>query len=532
MAESFENLKAILDRLTPGQKFRILFALIATVGLIWGVSAYATRVRYEVLFDGVDPEESALIVEELKSRNVAYQVSAGGRVIEVPGSRIDELRMELAGEGLPRGGGVGFEIFDKPAFGLSDFVQNVNYRRALERELARSVQSLESVESARVHLALPPKSLFAGEEREPSASVVVKLSKRSGLSGDRVRAITHLVASGVEELDSSRVSVVDSEGRMLTDGDEDGTTLNASQLEAKHAIEARIENTLVAILEPIVGAGNVRARATVELETASIERIEERYDPDGAVVRSEQKNKMKANGGSGGGVPGTASNVPGGSPTGVRSGTTQDSQQSVTNFEINKTISTIDEPRGTLLRRSVAVVVDNVTRKASDSGDPAADDEAAETTSVPRTPEEMRKITALVRAAVGIDESRGDVLIVENFPFDDELDDSPADFEQGTDWVTLIGFFLRYLTVPLAVALIALFIVRPGIAALRSLRTHDAGGTGPVTVGELQARLGGVAALDSGGGSKLRQKLIEAAGEDPAAAALVVRGWLDREPAE
>jgi len=530
MGQTIENLKAILDRLTPGQKFRIVFALVATVAVIWGVSAYATRIRYEVLFTGVEPEESARIVEELKSRNVPYEVSAGGRVIEVSGRRIDELRMQLAGEGFPRGGGVGFEIFDKPAFGLSDFVQNVNYRRALERELARSVQSLESVESARVHLALPPKSLFAGEEREPSASVVVKLHGRGSLSGDRVRAITYLVASGVEELESSRVSVVDSEGRMLTDGSEDGEALSASQMEAKHAMEARIENVLVEILEPVVGAGNVRARATVELETASIERIEERYDPNGAVVRSEQKNKTKASGGSGGGVPGTASNVPGGSPAGVQSGTSQDSQQSMTNFEINKTISTIDEPRGTLLRRSVAVVVDNVVKKPTD-GDSAAGADPAAMASVPRTAEEMRKITSLVRAAVGIDESRGDVLIVENFPFDDDLDGLATTFDEGLDWVSLIGPILRYLTVPLAVALIALFIVRPGIGAIRSLKAPAAMGSGPMTVGQMQAQLGDGMALDAGGGSQLRQKLIEAAGEDPAAAALIVKGWLDRETA-
>jgi len=529
MAETFENLKAILDRLTPAQKLRIVLALVATVGLIWGVSAYATRIHYEVLFTGIDPDESSLIVEELKSRNVSYKISAGGRIIEVPSGRIDELRMDLAGEGLPRGGGVGFEIFDKPSFGLSDFVQNVNYRRALERELGRSIQNLDNVDAARVHLALPPKSVFAGDHTEPSASVVVKLRGHTMLAADRVRAITNLVASGVEGLDSSRVSVVDAEGRMLTHGDDDGESLSATQVEAKQAMETRIEGILLAILEPVVGVGNVRAQATVELETARVERVEERYDPDGAVVRSEQKNKMKAGGSSGGGVPGASSNVPGGSPRGTQSGNSQDSQQSMINFEINKTISTIAEPRGTLLRKSVAVVVNNITRKPEQNDD---GDQAAEVESVPRTPEEMRKITDLVRAAVGIDENRGDVLMVQNFPFDEDLNDPDTDLGGGFDWVSLFALILRYLTVPLAVGFIVLFVVRPGIAAFRSLRTQDVSAGGPMTVAQMQARLGETGSLVEGGGSVLRQKLIEAANQDPASAAQVVAGWLNREPAE
>ena len=166
-------------------------------------------------------------------------------------------------------GGVGFELFDKPAFGLSDFVQNVNYRRALERELARTIQSLQVVDSARVHLALPPESVFADEKKEASASVVVRLRGGAPLPAQRVSAIAHLVASGVEGLESSRVSVIDGQGRMLTDGNsDDDDSLTANQLEIKAAMEQRIESILLAILEPVVGMGSARARATVELETA------------------------------------------------------------------------------------------------------------------------------------------------------------------------------------------------------------------------------------------------------------------------
>jgi flagellar M-ring protein FliF len=284
-------------------------------------------------------------------------------------------------------------------------------------------------------------------------------------------------------------------------------------------MESRIESTLVEILEPLVGRGRVRARATVELNGARVQRVEETYDPDGTVVRSEVKSRTRTTGAGQGGVPGTASNLPGGTPVAAAgAGGQADSQSSTTNFEINKTVATIAEPVGRLVRQSVAVVVDHAVRTdVSDSGEETRQP-------VPRTEEEMRKITDLVRAAVGIDHERGDVLIVENVPFEESGDPAVDATDPGVDWVHVGLQIARYGALPLAVLLVAMLVIRPGIAALRSLR-QPAGSAGvPLTVAELQARIGeGGAAV---GGSDLRRKLIEAASEDPAAAALVVRGWM------
>ncbi len=523
MNDSWQRLREGFSRLTTGQRIQLALAALTTAGLVWGISSYATRVRYGVLFSQLERDDAAAVVSSLRERNVAYRLEAGGTAIEVPIERVDELRLELAGEGLPPGGGVGFEIFDKPSFAVSDFVQNVNYRRALERELGRTIQSLGAVQSARVHLALPPESPFADEKREPSASVVVRLRSGGTLSSGQVRAISQLVASGVEGMRHEMVSVIDGEGRMMSEGGGgDDQALSSGQLDSKRTIERGIESTLVSILEPVVGPGRVRARATVELNMSRVQRVEESWDPNVAVIRSEQKSRSKQGTASNGGIPGTASNLPGGEGGATGGpGNQQETQNSTTNFELNKTVATIAEPVGALTRQSVAVVVDHSMVEATGA------DGTATRTPTPRSPEEMTKITDLVRAAVGIDAKRGDVLIVENVPFDDQLLQSgePA----GPGWEMWVGI-ARYAALPIAVLLLALLVVRPGIAAVRAMRPETAGASGgTLTVGELQARLraGGAIPSASGEAPALKRKLIEAAQEDPRAAALVIKSWLD-----
>ncbi len=521
MADTFESLKNGLARLSTRQKIQLAAAVLAIVGLLWGVSAYATRVRYGVLFSNVRAEEAGPVLAALKERQVPFRVTAGGSVIEVPLTRVNQLRLELAGDGVLPGSGVGFEIFDKPAFGLSDFVQNVNYRRALERELGRTITSLDSVESARVHLALPPESVFADERRDPSASVVVKLRSGGQVSSQQMRAITHMVASGVEGLDPARVSVIDSHGMLLSGEDEGGHAVSASQVEARQAMERQIESRLVSILEPLVGKNRVRARATVALNMKRVSRVEETFDPNVAVVRSEQKTKSEQLAGGGGGTPGTSANLPDGNPAAAAgTGSREKSQSAVTNFELNKTVATIEEPVGSLLRQSVAVVVDHASVESTgEDGQPAS-------TEQPRTDEDMQKITEIVRAAIGYDEARGDTLIVQNVPFDQTAREV-AELPSGTDiWYTLLTI-ARVASLPLAVLLIVLLVVRPGIRALRSLQPDQGQlGGGPVTVGELQAQLAQGALPAAGETSSFRSKLIEAAREDPKTAALIVRDWM------
>lgn len=523
------RLRELWQALGPKQRVRIGLALAGTLALVWGFVQFSERVRYGVLYSNISRDDAAQIVAELKSRQLDYRLTANGTIVEVPVHMIDELRLELAGEGLPPGSGVGMEVFDKPAFGLSHFVQGVNYQRALEKELARTIQSLDSVTAARVHLALPEEALFVEETREPSASVVVRLRPGKVVARDRVRAIGNLVSSAVEGLSPEKVSVIDSDGRMLSGGDDPTTRLTASQHEAKRLQEQQIEQTLLSLLEPIVGAGHVRARATVELNMTRVDRVEEQYDPNGAVLRSEEKSKSsRSNGAAAGGAPGTAANLPGGGAAPGGGGDEQ-SQSSVTNFEINKTVSTISEPVGRLSRQSVAVVVDHVKSETT------AEDGTVSMTSEPRSAEEMQKIESLVRAAIGIDPSRNDTLIVENVPFDT----APVVEPEGMDILALLPTILRYVSFPLAVLLLALFVIRPGLAALKAAAARpepeELPAGGPMTVGQLEAQMLGGGAVAGGealeGASPLRKKLIEAINEDPETAALVVRNWMNEQPA-
>ena len=533
MDSVIDNLRSALGRLSSKQRIQLILAVVATCGLLWGFTSYVNRVRYGVLFSNMERDDASSIVTELKSRGITHRLSAGGSMIEVPIESIDDLRLDLAGEGLPSGGGVGFELFDKPAFGLSDFVQNVNYRRALERELARTIQSLSIVKTARVHLALPPEAVFADEMSDPSASVVLSLKSNRALSSERVQSIANLVASGVEGLAPERVSIIDGQGRMLSSGNEEsGGAMNDRQIEAKRDRERILEESLISILEPIVGRGRVRARATVELNMQRVDRVQESFDPNGAVVLSETKTKSKNQEAvSGGGIPGTASNLPGGAtPGGGGGGAGGSSQTTVTNFEISKTVSTVSEPVGGLVRQSVAVVVDHT---------PAATDGTGDGTDIPRTPAEMRQITQIVQATIGYDVNRGDQLIVQNAPFETAL---LIDGEGGTDIVGLILKILRLAALPLAVLLLGLLVIRPAMTTFRLAQGSNpllATDGGPPTVAQLQAQVqaqlvsGSQGAADGpmsmGGdsGSPLRQKLMEAVSEDPQTASLVIRSWLE-----
>ncbi len=526
MAEIFTNIRTALNRMSGRQKLQLGLALLATVGIIWGISNYATRIRYGVLFSNLAPADSGTVVDALKKQQVPYRLSAGGTIIEVPVERVDELRMEMAGENLPPGGGVGFEIFDKPAFGMSDFIQNINYRRALEKELARTIETLDNVDKARVHVALPSEAVFADEQKEATASVVLRLRSAGGLTSNQVQAIANLVSSGVEGLQPQHVSIIDGAGKLLSVmNEDDDSALSAGQMDAKKALEHNLEKTLVGILEPVVGKGRVRARASVDLNMKRIQRVMEEYDPD-AVLRSEVKTKSEQTGGAPGGAPGTASNLPGGSaPASAGNSSKNKTQSTTSNFEISKTVSTINEPVGAILRQSVAVVVDNAPSEADGASGGSAGGEGG--TGTPRTPEEMKKITDLVRAAVGIDDDRGDTLIVENVPFDDSLIDLPEE-SSGFPWAFILQI-VRYSMLPMAVLLLALLVIRPAIAALRPAGPALEGeefANGPPTIAEMQAKLAGLGRGD-GHGNVLRQKLIEAATQDPQAAAAIMKNWLE-----
>jgi len=397
-----EMLARLFDFLSPRQK-RLLFIGLPLV-LAIAYAAYHTydRINYGPLYANLSPQDGAAIVKELEAAKIPYIVSGGGTAIEVPRGVLYSTRLKLAGKGVPAGGGVGFEIFEKTPFGVSEFTQQVNYLRALQGELSRTINSLSAVQSSRIHLALPARSNFLGQEEKPSASVVVELRPGYHLSPDQVQGIVNLVASSVPKLSADKVTVIDSSGRPLKEivsvaASSEAEKLNQLKLKHEQEMERRVES----MLDPVLGAGKVVVRANVQINPQETQMTKEQFDPQNRVVRS-QRQAVDDTGLKGGGVPGVQSNIPGGEAgkTAVEGGQKRSSE--MVTYEVGRTTSRTMEPRGQVQKLSVAVLVDGTYQKDK---------------YIPRSKEEIDVIKGMVKRAVGFDADRGDEIEVANVPF-------------------------------------------------------------------------------------------------------------------
>jgi flagellar M-ring protein FliF len=378
----------------------------------------------------------------------------------VPSTQVDELRMEFSSQGMPSSGRIGFEIFDRTAFGATEFLEKVNYRRALEGEIARTIATLSEVSSARVHIAMGKDSLF-GEPRPAKASVVLKLRSQRQLSTSSISGITNMVAASVEGLKPESVVILDSFGRPLARPQPDADDpLGAAQLERQQRLERDLGTKVIALLEPVVGAERVRVNVALKLNPRTSEETEERYDPN-TVIRSVQRTNDVANtGGAIGSVAGVRSNLPpqptdAKTPQATLPGTGTARTAETTNYEVSKTTRRVLQPPGDVARLSVAVILDDDhVQKKQEDGSVTMVRQA-------RKPEEIQKIQALVAAAVGLDPERGDQLTVENVAFDEpgvEEETPPSIFIR---YAPQIGEFGRLITV-LVVAIVGFFfVVRP-----------------------------------------------------------------------
>src|SRR5215813_2376393 len=307
------QLKLLNSKLTWGQKISLVtFAITVAAGLSLMIY-FMNQEEYQTLYSSLSTEESGTVIAKLKDLKVPYRLEDGGKVIKVPSARVDELRIQLASDGLPQSGKIGFEIFDRTNFGMTEFVEKVNYRRAMEGELVRTILSLKEISQARVHLVLPKESLFQDRTQPAKASVLVKLNPGKRLSENSVSGIVHLVASAVEGLDPNNVTVTDSSGTLLSvlQGSSD-EALNRTQLALRTQMERDLSAKVTRILEPVVGVGKVRADASVVMDFSHSEQTVEKYDPQGSVIRSQQKSDELNQPASttSAGVPGTQSNGP------------------------------------------------------------------------------------------------------------------------------------------------------------------------------------------------------------------------------
>ncbi|MEW5687441.1 MAG: flagellar basal-body MS-ring/collar protein FliF [Pseudomonadota bacterium] len=361
-----------------------------------------------LLYSNLDLKEAGSITAALDQAGVKYEVKGDGSTILVPRDEVASTRLMLSGKGLPTAGSVGYEIFDESsAIGQTDFVQQLNRQRALEGELARTIRSLDGISAARVHLVLPKRQIFEEEAEQPSASVNIGVGGREP-TADQVRAIQNLVAGAVPNMRPDRVTVVDQHAKTLSGG-EVGMAAEADG--RKSEVEQRIAKQVKTMIEGVVGAGKARVNVTADLDLARVTTQEERYDPDGQVIRSESttEENSRENDTAGGGQASVAGNVPG-SDGGENNNTSASGRtDSTTNYEISKTVTTKVEEPGTVKRLSVAVAVDGVTAAAGKDGKPGA--------YTPRSAEEMQRIEQLVRTAVGFNQERGDQVSVINVRF-------------------------------------------------------------------------------------------------------------------
>ncbi|MDX6385043.1 MAG: flagellar M-ring protein FliF, partial [Blastocatellia bacterium] len=288
-------------RMKSGQRAGVGLAALATVGLLIALGVYASQPEYGVLFSDLKPADAQTIVEKLKTSNVQYTLTNNGTVINVPTSKVAELRVEMASSGLLNGGHVGFDIFDRASFGATEFTQQVNYQRAIEGELAKTLEAMDEVESARVHVTQPHESIYADKAERAKASVMVKMRQGRMLSRERTEAVVGLVASAVEGLDPADVAVMDTQGRLLSTsahgangGAGDAGTFS-SHLEASRKFEGETAARIVSLLEPISGPGHVRADVAASLDFSQTEQTEEKYDPKSQVVRSQQNSQESRN---------------------------------------------------------------------------------------------------------------------------------------------------------------------------------------------------------------------------------------------
>jgi flagellar M-ring protein FliF len=503
-------------------------ALAFVLALAW-FGVRASEPSWVVLFANLDQEDAASVVGKLKEMKVPYRLEGDGSIVEVPEQRARELRLELAGAGLPRGGGVGFESFDKMRLGATEFEQRIMYRRALEGELARTIGTVAAVQTARVHLVLPERSVFVSKNEPSSASVVLKLRSGRALGAGEVSSIVHLVSSSVAGLSPDRVAVVTTEGAVLhrpKRAGEDGTGASDDDRASQaRSLEATLEERARGMVERVTGPGRVDVRVSADIDFTRIERVEDRFDPSKTALRSEARNVER----SGdeipvAGVPGAESNLPsgaarstavvadGGAPgtQGAAVATTRESH--TRNYEIDHVTEKRVIAGGTLRRLTVAVVIDG--------------------SQGPKAAEDLEKIASLVRSAVGFDERRGDVVTVEAVPFLAGEAPAPPAFPPsfGATLASIASKRSAQYVAAGAVALVLALAVfvrlrrrrRAASAVLARAAAQETASAKAVTI-EVHGQEPKAAAPSA---EELRRLVLERAALDPATAAMIVRGWL------
>jgi flagellar M-ring protein FliF len=522
------QLQNLFKSLSIGKRIALLTLAVGfATGFVFLMN-WAGSPEFHPLYTNLDASDAGTIINRLKDQKIPYRLSANGSTILVPQEKIYETRMGLASEGLPQGGSIGFELFDDTKLGMSEFAQNVNYQRALQGELVRTINGFEEVESSRVHIVMPERSLFLKDEEPASASVVLKLRHGKWLTQQQVQGIVHLVSSSVSRMGPENVTVVDSNGRLLT-GSKDQTgiaTLSSDQLDYQAKVEQKLESRVLTMLEKALGANRAIVRVSCDLNFKHYEMTEERFFPENQVVRSEQlynetardKDPVPQ------GIPGIQSNLPESSPaqnrTNESDNTTFAKQDRTVNYEIGKLTSHTLDPVGDIERISVAVLVDGTYHSSEN------EDGELEWIYTPRSADELAKIENLVKSAVNFVADRGDKVEVVNIPFESNQTAPAEDDSIFETWLARLKNYkpyFKYTFLSLFLILTFFFVVQP---LIRWMTAHTVGEAEmldqlPKTVGELENEYGTDEKLLA-----FKDQVSRLITEDNDASVGVVRDWL------
>ncbi|THD49578.1 flagellar basal body M-ring protein FliF [Enterobacteriaceae bacterium ML5] len=557
------NLMAVLERLRSSPKIIFLISASAAISVIIALIFWAKSPDYRVLYSNISEQDGGAIVAQLAQLNVPYRFEEHGGAIMVPEDKVYEARLTLAQMGLPKGGAVGFELLDQEKFGISQFSEQVNFQRALEGELSRTIETLGSVQGARVHLAIPKPSMFVREQKQPSAAVTVTLSQGRSLDSGQVSAITYLVSSAVPGLNADNVTIVDQSGHLLTQSG--GQAMQTTQLKYTSEVEADFQQRIQTIVATIVGRNNVKAQVTAQLDFTQHEQTAEQYQPntspDKMAIRSRQTSDAEQGSKNAtGGVPGALSNQPpapattpitqpaaannpaangntannpaanpatnnaansGASTTVLTPMPFNNRKDNTTNYELDRTLTHIKRSTGRIERLSVAVVVNYLPGK---EGEPVA-----------LTPEQLEQINALVKETMGYSSARGDTLNIVNSPFNTVEEDVAPPFWKQDGFLNLLMTAARYLLI----ALVAWFLWRKAVQPawlrnqeliLQRLELEKQARQAEIDANTRRAESGARAKAEQRVETEINtQSLRDLAEQEPRVIALVLRQWMNKE---
>ncbi|WP_312140421.1 flagellar basal-body MS-ring/collar protein FliF [Pantoea septica] len=536
------NVMAALERIRANPKITLIFSATLLITLLIAMLFWARTPDYRVLYGNISEQDGGAVIAQLQQMQIPYRFEQGGALM-VPEDKVYEVRLKLAQQGLPKGGAVGFELLDREKFGISQFSEQTNYQRGLEGELSRTIETLGPVQHARVHLAIPKPSLFVQEQKAPSASVTLNLQSGRTLDAEQANAIAYLVSSAVSGLAADKVTILDQNGHLLSQSGE--RAVQTSQLKYTHDIEEDYQRRIQAILAPVVGAGNVRAQVTAQVDFTFHEQTSEQYQPNTApeqmAIRSRQSNVTEQGGRKGPeGVPGALSNQP---PTPAKAPVTKDSKQNTdsstasthttlvpwssdkgetTNYELDRTLTHTRRNLGTLVRLSAAVVV-NYQNDSEGKAQPISE-------------EQLKQIELLVKETIGFTAARGDSVNVVNTAFKvDEHANKIPEFWKQPAFINLMISAARYLLVIIVGLVLWRKLVQPAWFRHQEFvrqryELEDAAREAEINARKAQEEKRGLEKAQQRVDMEVgTQQLRDLAANEPQLIALVIRQWLNQE---